>query len=37
VTYFLGEEGKILHKHMGAYQSKAELFNAVEQYFKVKL
>jgi hypothetical protein len=37
VTYFLGKEGEILHKHMGAYQSKAELFNAVEQYFKVKL
>jgi thiol-disulfide isomerase/thioredoxin len=37
VTYFLGEDGKILYKHIGGYQSNAELYNDVEKYFKVRL
>ena len=37
VTYFLDKRGEIIHKHIGAYLSKAQLYEAVEKYFKVKL
>ena len=37
VTYFLDKRGEIVHKHIGAYLSKAQLYDAVEKYFKVKL
>ncbi len=37
VTYFLDKTGEIFHKHIGAFLSKAQLYAAVEKYFKVKL
>ena len=37
VTYFLDESGEVIHKHIGAYQSKSQLYEAVEKYFGVKL
>ena len=37
VTYFLDKSGEIIHKHIGAYRSKSQLYEAVEKYFKVKL
>jgi thiol-disulfide isomerase/thioredoxin len=37
VTYFLDESGEVIHKHIGAYRSKSQLYEAVEKYFKVKL
>ena len=37
VTYFLDNTGEIIHKHIGAFLSKAQLYAAVEKYFKVKL
>jgi thiol-disulfide isomerase/thioredoxin len=37
VTYFLDNTGEIIHKHIGAFLSKAQLYEAVEKYFKVKL
>jgi thiol-disulfide isomerase/thioredoxin len=37
VTYFLDKRGEIIHKHIGAFLSKAQLYEAVEKYFKVKL
>ena len=37
VTYFLDKSGEVIHKHMGAFLSKAQLYEAVENYFKVKL
>jgi cytochrome c biogenesis protein CcmG, thiol:disulfide interchange protein DsbE len=37
VTYFLDKSGEVIHKHVGAYQSKSQLSAAVEKYFKVKL
>ena len=37
VTYFLDESGKVIHKHIGAYRSKSQLYEVVEKYFKVKL
>ena len=37
VTYFLEKSGEVIHKHIGAFLSKAQLYEAVENYFKVKL
>ena len=37
VTYFLDKSGEIIHKHIGAFLSKAQLYKAVEKYFEVKL
>jgi cytochrome c biogenesis protein CcmG/thiol:disulfide interchange protein DsbE len=37
VTYFLDKSGEVIHKHIGAYQSKSQLYEAVEKYFEVKL
>ena len=37
VTYFLDSTGKVIHKHIGAFLSKAQLYEAVEKYFEVKL
>jgi cytochrome c biogenesis protein CcmG, thiol:disulfide interchange protein DsbE len=37
VTFFLDKRGEIIHKHIGAYLSKAQLYEAVEKYFEVKL
>ena len=37
VTYFLDKRGEIIHKHIGAFLSKAQLYEAVEKYFEVKL
>ena len=37
VTYFLDKSGEVIHKHIGAFRSKSELYEAVEKYFKVKL
>ena len=37
VTYFLDDTGEIIHKHIGAFLSKAQLYEAVEKYFEVKL
>ena len=37
VTYFLDNTGEIIHKHIGAFLSKAQLYEAVEKYFEVKL
>jgi thiol-disulfide isomerase/thioredoxin len=37
VTYFLDNTGEIIHKHLGTFLSKAQLYEAVEKYFKVKL
>lgn len=37
VTYFLDKSGEVIHKHIGAFLSKAQLYEAVENYFKVKL
>jgi hypothetical protein len=37
VTYFLDKRGEIIHKHIGAFLSKDQLYEAVEKYFEVKL
>ena len=37
VTWFIDSNGDVTYKHIGAYRSKKELFDHVEQYFKVKL
>ena len=37
VTYFIDKYGEVVHKHIGAYWSKKELYEAVEKYFEVKL
>ena len=37
VTFFLDNTGEIIHKHIGAFLSKAQLYEAVEKYFQVKL
>ena len=37
VTYFLDKRGEIIYKHIGAFLSKAQLYEAVEKYFEVKL
>ncbi len=37
VTYFLDNSGEVIHKHIGAFRSKTELYEAVEKYFEVKL
>jgi len=37
VTYFLDKSGEVIHKHIGAYRSKNQLYEAVEKYFEVKL
>ena len=37
VTYFLDNGGEVIHKHIGAFRSKTELYEAVEKYFEVKL
>ena len=37
VTYFLDKSGVVIHKHIGAYRSKSQLYEAVEKYFEVKL
>jgi len=37
VTYFLDKHGEIVYKHIGAFLSKAQLYEAVEKYFEVKL
>jgi cytochrome c biogenesis protein CcmG/thiol:disulfide interchange protein DsbE len=37
VTYFLDKSGVVIHKHIGAYRSKSQLYEAVENYFEVKL
>ena len=37
VTYFLDNSGEVIHKHIGAYRSKSQLYEAVEKYFVVKL
>ena len=31
VTYFLDKSGEVIHKHIGAYRSKSQLFEAVEK------
>ena len=37
VTYFLDKRGEIIHKHIGAFLSKTQLYEAVKKYFEVKL
>jgi cytochrome c biogenesis protein CcmG/thiol:disulfide interchange protein DsbE len=37
VTHFLDKNGEVIHKHIGAYRSKSQLYEAVEKYFEVKL
>jgi cytochrome c biogenesis protein CcmG/thiol:disulfide interchange protein DsbE len=37
VTYFLDKSGEVIHKYIGAFRSKTELYEAVEKYFEVKL
>ncbi len=37
VTYFLDKRGEIIHKHIGAFLSKAQLYEVVEKYFEVRL
>jgi len=37
VTCFLDNTGEIIHKHIGAFLSKAQLYEAVENYLEVKL
>ena len=37
VTYFLDSNGEVIHKHIGAFLSKAQLYEAVEKYFEVNL
>ena len=37
VTYFLDKSSVVIHKHIGAYRSKSQLYEAVEKYFEVKL
>jgi len=37
VTYFLDKHGEIVYKRIGAFLSKAQLYEAVEKYFEVKL
>ena len=37
VTYFLDKSGEVIHKHIGAYRSKSQLYEAVEKYFEAKL
>ena len=37
VTYFLDSTGEVIHKHIGAFLSKAQFYEAVEKYFEVKL
>ncbi len=37
VTYFLDKSGEVIHKYIGAYRSKSQLYEAVEKYFAVKL
>ena len=37
VTYFLDKSGEVIHKYIGAYRSKSQLYESVEKYFKVKL
>ena len=37
VTYFLDKSGEVIHKHIGAFRSKIELYETVEKYFEVKL
>ena len=37
VTFFLDQSGEVIHKHIGAYRSKSQLYEAVEKYFEVKL
>jgi thiol-disulfide isomerase/thioredoxin len=37
VTYFLDKSGEVIHKYIGAYRSKSQLYEAVEKYFQVKL
>ena len=37
VTYFLDKSGEVIHKQIGAYRSKSQLYEAVEKYFEVKL
>ena len=37
VTYFLDNTGEIIYKHIGAFLSKAQLYEAVEKNFEVKL
>jgi thiol-disulfide isomerase/thioredoxin len=37
VTYFLDKSGEVIHKHIGAFLSKDQLYEAVEKYFEVKL
>ena len=37
VTYFLDKSGEVIHKHIGAYRSKSQLYEVVEKYFEVKL
>ncbi len=37
VTYFIDKTGEIIHKHIGAFLSKAQLYEAVEKYFEVML
>jgi thiol-disulfide isomerase/thioredoxin len=37
VTYFLDKSGEVIHKHIGTYRSKSQLYEAVEKYFQVKL
>jgi cytochrome c biogenesis protein CcmG/thiol:disulfide interchange protein DsbE len=36
VTYFLDKGGEVIHKHIGAYRSKSQLYEAVKKYFEVK-
>lgn len=37
ITYFLDKNGEVIHKYIGAFLSKAQLYEAVERYFEVKL
>ena len=37
VTYFIDKNGEIIHKHIGAFLSKDQLYEGVEKYFEVNL
>jgi hypothetical protein len=37
VTWFIDSNGVVVNKHIGAYQSKKQLFSQVEKAFGVKL
>jgi thiol-disulfide isomerase/thioredoxin len=37
VTWFIDANGEVIYKHIGSYRAKEELYQHVEQHFKVKL